>query len=84
MGALEQDRHSGILGVLGDDSNDMVPVTVRVRSFNEDDGHPLGKSKTSTTMCSCSRSGRRFLMMATLANSIFGFNDYPRRNAHTG
>src|ERR1022692_701173 len=34
VGALHQDRHSGIMGVLGQES-DMIPVTVQVRSFGE-------------------------------------------------
>src|SRR5581483_3868232 len=34
VGALQQDRHSGILGVLGK-SSEMIPVTMKVRSLNE-------------------------------------------------
>src|SRR6202008_990306 len=33
VGALHQDRHSGIMGVLGAES-DMIPVTMRVRSLD--------------------------------------------------
>ncbi|HMD50522.1 MAG TPA: hypothetical protein VKG79_15535, partial [Bryobacteraceae bacterium] len=34
VGALKQDRHSGVLGDLGDTA-DMVPVTLKVRSFGD-------------------------------------------------
>src|SRR6202453_2865710 len=34
VGALRQDRHSGIMGVMGRES-EMIPVTVNVRSFGE-------------------------------------------------
>ena len=34
VGALHQDRHSGIMGVLGQES-DMIPVSVKVRSLDE-------------------------------------------------
>ena len=34
VGALKQDRHSGIMGELGATS-DMIPVSVKVRSFGE-------------------------------------------------
>ncbi|HEV3197596.1 MAG TPA: hypothetical protein VGZ73_06800, partial [Bryobacteraceae bacterium] len=37
VGALHQDRHSGIMGVLGAQS-DMIPVTMRVRSLDEKEG----------------------------------------------
>ncbi|MGH9697385.1 MAG: hypothetical protein ACRD5Z_24795, partial [Bryobacteraceae bacterium] len=36
VGALRQDRHSGILAQLGATAN-MIPVTLHVRSFNSDD-----------------------------------------------
>src|SRR6266513_2242435 len=34
VGALHQDRHSGIMGILGEETK-MIPVTVQVRSLNE-------------------------------------------------
>ena len=56
VGALHQDRHSGIMGVLGQES-EMIPVTVKVRI-----AIPMktrsGKRRTSSSTSSCSRSGR--------------------------
>src|SRR6185295_3085877 len=37
VGALHQDRHSGIMGVLGAQS-EMIPVTMHVRSLDEKEG----------------------------------------------
>ena len=41
VGALRQDRHSGIMGELGEEA-EMVPVEVKVRSF-ADDGSSIRK-----------------------------------------
>ena len=52
VGALQQDRHSGILGVLGATAA-MIPVTVRVRSFDDDnsvrkrEGPPLQRLRAA-------------------------------------
>ena len=73
VGALEQDRHSGILGVLGATA-DMVPVTVRLRSFNEDNSIRTEKELHFNVFVQ--QKWTPFLMMATLANSISEFNDY--------
>jgi hypothetical protein len=73
VGALKQDRHSGILGVLGATA-DMVPVSVRLRSFNEDNSIRTEKELHFNVFVQ--QKWTPFLMMATLANSISEFNDY--------
>ena len=57
VGALHQDRHSGIMGVLGAESH-MIPVTVKVRSLDDKDKR-AARRRISTSTSSCTRSGRR-------------------------
>lgn len=73
VGALKQDRHSGVMGVLGAEA-EMVPVTVRVRSFNED--NTIRKEKVFHFSVFVQQKWTPTLMTATLANSISGLNDY--------
>ncbi|HOK48237.1 MAG TPA: hypothetical protein PLK67_19995, partial [Bryobacteraceae bacterium] len=73
VGALHQDRHSGILGVLGDEA-EMVPVTVRVRSFGED--NTIRRQKDLHFNVFVQQKWTPYLMMLTLYNSISGLNDY--------
>jgi len=55
VGSLHQDRHSGIMGVLGARS-DMIPVTMKVRSLDAAEASAARRISISTF--SCSRSGR--------------------------
>jgi len=73
VGALRQDRHSGIMGILGATA-DMVPVTLRVRSFNEDNS--VRRSKNFHFNVFVQQKWTPYLMMLTLFNSISGLNDY--------
>ena len=73
VGALRQDRHSGIMGVLGQES-DMIPVTVKVRSFNENSS--VRKVKDFHFNVFVQQKWTPYLMMVTLFNSISGLNDF--------
>lgn len=73
VGALRQDRHSGIMGVLGE-SAEMVPVAVKVRSFGEN--NQLRKEKDLNFQVFVHQKWTPVLMMLTLFNSINGLNDF--------
>ena len=73
VGALHQDRHSAIMGVLGATA-DMVPVTLRVRSF--DDGNTVRKEKDFHFSVFVQQKWTPYLMMLTLFNSVSGLNDF--------
>ena len=73
VGALHQDRHSAIMGVLGT-SADMVPVNVRVRSF--DDNNSVRKEKDLHFNVFVQQKWTPYLMMLTLFNSISSLNDF--------
>ena len=66
VGALHQDRHSGIMGVLGDEAP-MIPVTVKIRS--------TGAEKTYHFNVFQQQKWTPQLMTMTLANSISGINE---------
>lgn len=73
VGALKQDRHSGIMGELGATSQ-MIPVNVRVRTFGE--GDQVKKEKTLHFNVFVQQKWTPYLMMLTLFNSISGMNDF--------
>ena len=73
VGALHQDRHSGILGVLGQES-DMIPVSVRVRSFGEDNAKRSEKDFRFNVFVQ--QKWTPYLMMITLFNSISELNEF--------
>jgi hypothetical protein len=73
VGALTQDRHSGILGVLGQTA-EMVPVTVHVRSFGEDNA--VRKQRDFHFNVFVQQKWTPYLMMITMFNSIAGLNDF--------
>src|SRR5579885_1435504 len=73
VGALHQDRHSAIMGVLGATA-DMVPVTLHVRSF--DDANALRKEKDFHFNVFVQQKWTPYLMMLTLFNSVSGLNDF--------
>lgn len=73
VGVLKQDRHSGIMGVLGE-SAEMVPVAVKVRSFA--DNNQVRSEKDLNFQVFVHQKWTPVLMMMTLFNSINGLNDY--------
>jgi hypothetical protein len=73
VGALHQDRHSGIMGVLGAES-DMIPVTMRVRSLDEKEG--VRKQKEFHFNVFVHQKWTPYLMMLTLYNSLSELNEF--------
>lgn len=73
VGALKQDRHSGIMGVLGEQS-DMIPCRVKVRTFTDD--NKVLKEKDLHFQVFVQQRWTPFLMMATLFNSVSQLNDF--------
>jgi hypothetical protein len=78
VGALHQDRHSGIMGVPGQES-DMIPVTVAVRSFGE--GKPgedplIVSKKDFRFNVFVQQKWTPYLMMITLFNSLSELNEF--------
>lgn len=73
VGVLKQDRHSGIMGVLGE-SAEMVPVSVKVRSFT--DSSQMRSEKDLNFQVFVHQKWTPVLMMLTLFNSINGLNDF--------
>ncbi|MCW5981776.1 MAG: hypothetical protein KIT09_27065 [Bryobacteraceae bacterium] len=73
VGSLKQDRHSGIMGVLGEEAP-MIPVTVKVRSFDKQD--VVRKEKDFRFNVFVQQKWTPYLMMVTLFNSISGLNDF--------
>jgi hypothetical protein len=73
VGALHQDRHSGIMGVLGDTA-EMIPVTLRVRTYDSTD--TVEKTKDFQFHVFVQQRWTPFLMMVTLFNSINQINDF--------
>ncbi|MDQ6665380.1 MAG: hypothetical protein M3Z23_13430 [Acidobacteriota bacterium] len=73
VGSLHQDRHSGIMGVLGEESP-MIPVAVKVRSFGE--GNNVRGERTLHFNIFQQQKWTPYLMMMTLYNSISGLNEF--------
>ena len=73
VGALRQDRHSGILGVLGE-SAPLTPVDVTVRQFGEGD-RVLSSKKLHYEVFQNEKLTPQLLMLA-LYNSMFGVNEF--------
>jgi hypothetical protein len=73
VGALHQDRHSGIMGVLGQES-DMIPVTVKVRSFGEN--NTVRSQKDLRFNVFVHQKWTPYLMMITLFNSLSELNEF--------
>src|SRR5574340_1309675 len=67
VGALHQDRHSGIMGVLGA-SSEMIPVAVKVRSCG--DQKTVRNEKDFRFNVFVQQKWTPYLMMVTLFNSI--------------
>ncbi len=73
VGSLRQDRHSGIMGVLGQESP-MIPVTVKVRSFGENNA--VRDEKDFHFNVFQQQKWTPYLMMMTLYNSVSGLNEF--------
>lgn len=73
VGALKQDRHSGIMGELGATA-EMVPVAVKVRTY--DDSDAVLKEKQLHFNVFVQQKWTPYLMMITLFNSVSGMNDF--------
>jgi len=73
VGALQQDRHSGVMGVLGKES-EMIPVNVKVRSFSE--ANQVLNEKKFRFNVFVQQKWTPYLMMLTLFNSISGLNEF--------
>ena len=72
VGALHQDRHSGIMGVLGDEAP-MIPVTVNVRSMGV--ANTVRAEKTYHFNVFQQQKWTPQLMAMTLENAIGGINE---------
>lgn len=73
VGALHQDRHSAIMGVLGATA-EMVPVTLKVRSFDE--SNTVRSQKDFHFSVFVQQKWTPYLMMLTLFNSVSGLNEF--------
>lgn len=73
VGALRQDRHSGIQGLLGEQA-DTVPVTLKVRNFAAN-GQAAGEKDYRFNLF-VNPKWTPFLMTMTLFNAISGSNEF--------
>jgi len=73
VGALHQDRHSGIMGILGEESN-MIPVLVKVRALKEDES--VAREKDFHFNVFVQQKWTPSLMMMTLFNSLSDLNEF--------
>jgi hypothetical protein len=73
VGSLHQDRHSGIMGVLGLEAP-MIPVTVKVRSLGEKS--EMRGEKDFHFNVFQHQKWTPYLMMMTLFNSLSGDNEF--------
>ena len=73
VGELTQDRHSGIMGVLGQQS-EMIPVNVNVRSFG--DATAVRSEKNFHFNVFVNQKWTPYLMMVTLFNTVSGVNEF--------
>ena len=73
VGALHQDRHSGIEGVLGAESH-MVPVNMKVRSL--DGKEAVQREKDFHFNVFVHQKWTPYLMMLSLYNSLSELNDF--------
>ena len=73
VGALRQDRHSGVMGELGATAG-MVPVTLHVRSFG--DSNTVRKERELKFSVFVQQKWTPYLMMLTLFNSVSGLNEF--------
>lgn len=73
VGNLHQDRHSGIMGILGE-VPEMIPTRIKLRTLGE--GDKVLKEKDLQFDIFVQQKWTPFLMMATLFNGLNGMNDF--------
>jgi hypothetical protein len=73
VGTLRQDRHSGIMGLLGEEA-EMIPCKVKVRNFGGDG--KVQKERDLRFQVFVQQKWTPFLMMVTLFNAVSGLNDF--------
>ncbi len=73
VGALHQDRHSGIMGVLGAEAP-MIPVTMKVRALDKNE--QVQKEKDFKLNVFVHQKWTPYLMMLTLYNSLSQLNEF--------
>jgi hypothetical protein len=73
VGALHQDRHSGIMGILGSESK-MIPVSVHVRALKENE--TVAREKDFHFNVFVHQKWTPSLMMMTLANTLSDLNEF--------
>ena len=73
VGELTQDRHSGIMGILGQQS-EMIPVSVNVRSFGNSNAAPSEKQFRFNVFVN--QKWTPYMMMVTLFNTVSGVNEF--------
>jgi len=73
VGELTQDRHSGIMGILGQQS-EMIPVSVSVRSLGENNA--VRKDQKFRFNVFVNQKWTPYLMMLTLYNTVSGVNEF--------
>jgi hypothetical protein len=73
VGALRQDRHSGIEGALGSES-EMIPVSMQVRSLDEKEA--VTREKDFHFNVFVQQKWTPYLMMLTLYNSLSELNEF--------
>jgi hypothetical protein len=74
VGALKQDRHSGIMGALGEQA-EMVPYHVKVRTMSGDSSKPMSE-KDLNMQVFVQQKWTPFLMMVTLFNAVSSMNEF--------
>ena len=79
VGALNQDRHSGIMGELGN-AADMIPVSVSIRSFA--DASAVRQQKEFKFNVFVQQKWTPFLMMMTVFNTLQGLNDFAEETTY--
>ena len=79
VGALRQDRHSGVMGLLGAEAT-TIPVSVRVRSFAG--ATAIRAEKQFHFSVFQNQKWTPQLMMFTLFNSISGLNDFAEESTY--
>jgi hypothetical protein len=79
VGALKQDRHSGVLGDLGETA-EMVPVTLKVRSFG--DNGVIRKERDLHFSVFVQQKWTPYLMTMTLFNSISSLNEFAEESTY--
>jgi hypothetical protein len=72
VGALRQDRHSGIMGELGDTA-ETIPVSLKLRSYDTPGAKPTEKQFTFNVFSH--PRWTPFLMLLTTLNTVQGLND---------